>query len=310
MQGIICFPLGSVLAESDSTSTFRKTALSGWPASWVENGSGIIRQLRWLGNRNFSLASVDHLDFMPIPFKISKSATVKKIIRVRRNGAFHYALFFLEMSDGANEFDRLRRPGVEGTRKLFESIVGYEIDYSELVFATSVIELGKGTKAASAKDGLLVIPAGYGDYYFEITYGLLMSAIAAERQLLELASQASFNPGVFGIRARKANGLIDDWFTTPSSDSTRILNEFRLLRDSLSLDTRHKEVKNALSRHVRAWNLAAASFVATIGVTSPILGIFFDVTNKVPIAGFWVAMTVLAISSLVSLIVWGITRKV
>jgi hypothetical protein len=297
---ILAWPLqaGSLLAI-DKTE--------GWPESWKAEGAGLVRQVGRFGNSMFSKAEVfqGHIPSSGIQFMPGASLT--SVFQVSNGRAFNQIICLFDITGGEKLVDALRRPGRANIAIAVKSALGTDLDPAETTLATAVYFSESGEESVS--NGCLRLQAESNTFRSDITYSLIVSAIAAERLILEDATLANFKPGFFGFRAYKYSGLLQNWLTVPSTDSTKLLRQVDQLRESQGLDQRHSQVRLALEQQVKATNFAGAAFVASFGMMSSAIPSFQEVTSSQSLPLLSLIRFLLVIPVIVATATWALARR-
>jgi hypothetical protein len=279
----------------------------GWPKSWIDAGNGPTRQMRWLGNREYKKAKVSHVTFGTNPVSLSKHVEVSSLVILEKENTYSLLVVFVNHSGDFENLKQFTHPGIKSTQDVFQEKFSLQIDASEIVRATCVYEaIGPEIEP---EDGALMLRPIENEFFFNITYGLLVAALGAERQILESATQTTFNPGVLAHRARRALGLLENWLSVPSSDSTHLIEQAEQLRRSIRLDERKVQVQRSLSHQVRAVNFGVAAFAASSTIGASSLPAFITINEK-PTLDSLAGVTVVLLSSIaVGFITWIVTRR-
>jgi hypothetical protein len=279
----------------------------GWPASWVDAGYGPVRQLRWLGNREYRKTKVTHVLFGTSPVPLSQHVEVSSLVILQKENTYSLLVVFVNHSGSFANLKQFTHPGIKSTQDVFERHFSLRLDASEIVRATCFYEaIGPETQP---EDGALRVGQSENEFFFNITYGLLVAAIGAERQILEKATQTTFNPGLLANRARRALGLLENWLSVPSSDSTHLIEQAEQLRKSIRLDERKNQVQRSLSHQVRAVNFGVAAFAASSTIGASSLSAFIVIDEKPTLVSLAGVALVLLLALAVGLISWMVTRR-
>jgi len=279
----------------------------GWPDSWQVGGAGLVRRVGRLGNAAYAKAQVRTCSLPQGGALISPELSLLSAVQVSRKGAFNLVVCIFESKHDGPKYDALRRPGVAGTKLIAMNILGVSLDDSCTLFASAVsVNCSESDKCS---DGLLEIASIARPFRIDLTYSLLIAAIGAERLILEAATENSLKIRFPALAARRHLGLLNNWLSIPSSDSTDLLRQVGLLRASLSLDERRSQVKRALEHQVRAADFATAAFIASAGLCATLLPGIFDLVGKpqvdFPILVSWVA----GIALTAGMSTWWLSRQ-
>lgn len=275
----------------------------GWPIEWINEGSGFIRQFGQVGNRSFSTARVQTLNMSANPVEVSSGISVSTAIQVAKRGTLNH-LILIGRAASVKRIDELKRPGLGATRNKILHVFGVHLDSSNTLFSTCFTNVANVD--SHIEDGS-VSTFSRNDFGFSIISSLMASAIAAERQILEKATSALFKQDFFALRSRKHLSHLKNWLQTPTSDSSRVLNEFAELRNSLHLTERSQQVCEAHSQRIRAADFSLAAFLGTLGLffSDSVLSQTFDlIDTRVEI----VVISKITISAIVSAVTWKAMR--
>jgi hypothetical protein len=301
------FALAMPLLQSEKLNSKEFVIESGWPLSWSSSGSGLSRQVAFLGNKTYSSAKVKHLKIKNSGLKFSSGITFHQVIQISKRNVFNELVLVGEVSPSSiSKLDGLRRLGLIETQDQILKEFQVRLDFSNTVFATSAIALEK--PAEMPIDGQLQTSARR-EFAFDVLYSLAIGAIGAERIILENATISVFKMDPFALDARKQISRLTDWLSIPSSDSTNLLREIDELRDSLRLDARTAQVLRALGNKAKAVDFSLAALIGSLGVSATFITAFTDLTSR--ISGTWsvTLVTSLLFASVVAIITYLTVRR-
>jgi hypothetical protein len=258
---IIALPITSVKANFHTFS-------NGWPNSWAIHGFGPSKQVRWMGNSRYSKSKVKTFIIAENGIPLASGLTIRQLVQVVDSKNFNIVIAIIDLQTSLVNLQKLIKVGNAANAKLFEEKCGIYLDGSSIINATCIVN--NATQVSDAKDGTLQTLIGPADFYFEVAYGLGAAAVMAERLLLETATKATFKPGVLASQARKSLSLTENWLSLPASDSTHILQDLNLLRESLYLDQRMIQVRRSLKHQTSKVNqlIAYAISIPTLLATA------------------------------------------
>lgn len=279
----------------------------GWPASWTQHGFGPIKQVRWLGNGRYSKSEVRTYILPREGVNLALGIQTLNLVHVCDSDNFNFIIAFLDCDSSEVNLGNLLKVGSQANARLFSEKFGITLDGSAFVNGTCIIN--DGSELPSANNGSLHSTFKATDFFFDVSYGLGAAALTAERLLLEKATEASFRPGVLASKARRALTLTENWLSVPASDSTHILQELNLLRESLQLDQRMSQVRRSLKHQTTKVNqflgyaISIPSLIATGIATVNSLNLGFFETGM--------ALAGILTSFVVTVAVWQLiqTRK-
>ena len=266
-----------------------------------------MRQVGRFGNAMFSKAQVFQGQLPATGAQIIEGASVSAVFQVSNGKVFNQVVCILEISGGDKVVDALRRPGRADIASAVKSALGVVLEPAETSLATAVYFTDSSTEQVS--NGMLRLQKEANTFRSDITYSLIVSAVAAERLILEAATLANFNSGLFGHRAYRYSGLLQNWLTIPSTDSTKLLRHVEELRRSQGLDQRHNQVRLALEQQVKATNFAGAAFVATLGLTSSLIPTFLEAEKVQSLNVVAIFCLLIVAPSSVAISTWFLARK-
>ena len=277
----------------------------GWPESWSNQGFGPIKQVLWLGNKRYSRAKVRTLMLPTNPVILATGVQVTRVVLVSNSKNLRFAVVFVDYEVPFHKLAKFLKIGNQANQEIFQNKLGVTLDTSTFVNATCI--LNDNSSEPRAIDGLLYGQRGKSDFYFEVAYGLGVAAITAERINLEHATIATFKPGIFAARARKALALTENWLGIPTSDSTQILQEFELLRESLRLSQRMNQVRRSLTHQTNYVNklFGYAISLSTLSATVIATAVVLDLDL---IAASYFIIGVIG-SSVISATLWWLLRN-
>jgi hypothetical protein len=175
--------------------------------------------------------------------------------------------------------------GNQSAKGPFESKLGISFDSRSFVNATCVLD--DSSTETMAIDGTLIGPRLSTDFYFEVAYGLGVAGVTAERIQLEHATAATFKPGFFAMRARKSLAHIENWLSIPTSDSTRIFQDFASLRESLQLNQRMDQVRRSLAHQTHKINKLIGYFLSLLTLSASLAALATVVSKEFLIYVAW-----------------------
>lgn len=294
---LVAWPLTGVPALSSWSD--------GWPESWERSGSGLVRQVGYLGNRSFRKAKVKTNDFQGTPQTFTPFANLLRASVVQLKSGAAVAIVHFEADATDDRFLNLNRPGLAAVSSRALSMLGLTLDPSETVFATTVV--GVDEKSANTENGVLQTVMTGDVFPFEVTYSLVLAAIGVERVILEHATVATFKPGFLAINARRHLALLENWLTVPSSDSTRLIADVKDLRGSLSLDDRHNQVTAALRSYVNLANRLIGAFAGGLGLSIALLSQIFNI-SKIMMSVLDFTVLSVASATAISWVTWLVSK--
>lgn len=301
---VIAIPISS---SSQTTKNRLDLWKDDWPDSWQESGKGLSRQVSKLGNRIFSTAKVAHYECGDFGLSYSQGITLDHVVHVQKKNVFNQTVLIGEIHPGfEHHFQDLRRPGLASTKKRFHELFDLVLDTEDLVFSTAMISDAIHDK--KPKNGML-FTSGNNKFAFDITNSLVVSAISAERIILEKANKSIFEKDFLGLEARRHLSRLNNWISIPSSDSTSLLEDFMSLRESLLLHERTAQVTRVLDQRVKAIDLSVAAFVGSLGLSSAYFGNLLSEIRKPDLTWLSASGISVAISLLVSLLTFVIVRR-
>lgn len=278
-----------------------------WPLVWTTDGAGLVRQVGRFGNAMFSKAQVFQGQLPAKGVQIIAGASLSEVFQVSNGKAFNQVVCILEISGGEKVVDALRRPGRADIASAAKSALGVVLEPAETSLATAVYFTDSSTEQVS--NGMLRLPKEANTFRSDITYSLVVSAVAAERLILEAATLANFKSGLFGHRAYRYSGLLQNWLTIPSTDSSKLLRHVEELRKSQGLDQRHNQVRLALEQQVKATNFAGAAFVATLGLTSSLIPTFQSLNQTPRLGTVAISLLLCLVPTSVALLTWFLAKR-
>lgn len=277
------FVLALPLLQSEKLYSREFEIESGWPPAWYSFGTGLTRQVAFLGNKTYSSAKVNHLTLENSGLKLSSGITIHQVIQISKRNVFNELVLVGEVSPSSiSKLDDLRRLGLKATQDQILKEFQVRVDFSNTVFATAAIAFEKSPEVPT--DGLLQTYMRR-DFAFDVLYSLAIAAIGAERIILEIATKSVFQQDPFALDARKQISRLTDWHSIPSSDSTHLLREIHELRNSLSLDARTAQVLRTLGNKAKAVDFSLAALIGSLGVSATFVTAFTDITSR--ISGTW-----------------------
>jgi hypothetical protein len=281
--------------------------INGWPKSWTDEGIGLTRQVANLGNKKFSTAEVIQHKIEEPNISFSPGIEIEHAIQVRKNGVFDQLVLIGTIQEG-DEFKihSLRSPGKSTTRSKIMELFGVELDNSSTVFATTAF--ATEAKGYLTKDGLLVSQTS-NTFAFDVINSLVVSAISAERIILENANKAVFEKDFLTLNSRKHLARLNNWISIPSSDSTRLLEDIESLRTSLKLTERSEQIAKVLAQQARSADFAIAAFVGTLGFVSAFLSNFTGTTQQIFLTWYQTFLIATVMAGIGAMIAFSFARR-
>jgi hypothetical protein len=181
------------------------------------------------------------------------------------------ATFLFEGDFDELTIDGLRRIGTTATRKMLND-AGLDPQDKNFLFATCISGSDDGLTHAS--DAWLRYPDKNRSFFKQSVDVPLAEYITAERIILDQATDYLTEGPVRPKDSRTHLANLRSWQTTPSSESTRLLENVELLRNSLRLDERSQQAANALERHSQASDIRSASTVAVTALSATLFSLF------------------------------------
>ena len=144
----------------------------------------------------------------------------------------------------------IQRPGTSKSKMLLSKL-GLQPNIDENVYSTCV-SISQGNEQTSrfgfANDGNLTLSSNdKNDFVNLATYRMVCLLVSIERQLISSASRflMTTRPTLWGIV--KNRDLLIRWPSSPAIDSTAVSKNYASLRDSINLESRKREVVEALT---------------------------------------------------------------
>ena len=277
--------------------------LDGWPANWADEGKGLTRQLGNLGNYGFSTANVTQFKLNDNGVALFSGVTIFRAVQVSKRNTFNQLILIGEIQTGREKLiHELRSPGQERTKDKIKSVFGLEVDDTNTVFATAAFSDMK--TPIPSRNGLIYSDAS-NPFAFDICNSLIISAVGAERMILENATKSLFSHDFLALQSRQNLNRLNNWISIPSSDSTRILEDMNLLRGSLNLNERIEQVSKALTNRTKSVDYSLATFFGGLGFTNAAVK---TISGSDLVAPFSVLVP-LGVSLLASAFVYSIVRR-
>lgn len=269
---IVCHELTGSRGHSKSIKSTRFL-------DWVRKPDGesdlAYRQLGFFGDRLLARAEV----FVHTPVAFSATIDMVSLVEVTGPHGVHLLLAEYRLpTKTAARARELRRPGLAATQQHLKS-AGFTLDRSSNVRST-VMSFGLDlTEDHSATDGWTSLQQPLKEQGPEReVYRVMVLLVAIERQLLTAAERAlTSQRTAWGMHARRR--VLRTLPRVPSTDSEIIAAQFRLLRDSLTLDVRREQVLDALEVRVRRLEFGAASAAAGFAVALALFDLFVGVAG-------------------------------
>lgn len=275
----------------------------GWPEDWLDHGRGITRQLGNLGNYSFSRAKVSRFDIGVRGIPLVRGVQVFLAVQVKKNNAFNQLILIGEIEAGRhNLLHDLRSPGKQRTKVQIKSAFGLDVDDSNTVFATTVYS--DNNSVISTRNALMYSDAS-NQFAFDISNSLIVSAVGAERTIVDNSARSLFTKDFLALQSRQNLNRLNNWINIPSSDSTQILEDMKLLRDSLNLDARASQVTKALATRTKSVDYSIATFFGSLGFANAALANLFDHDLIPPLS----ILTSVGIALFSSAVVYSIVRR-
>jgi hypothetical protein len=275
----------------------------GWPETWADSGKGLTRQLSKLGNQSFSSAKITEFEIQDNGVELFTGVTIFKAIQVNKKNAFNQLILLGEISVGSEKLvHELRSPGQSKTKERIKQVFGLDTDESNTVYATTAFS---GSTAESSFKNGLIFSSSKNKFAFDITNSLMISAICAERIILESATNILFRKDFMALQSRRHLNRLNNWISVPSSDSTRILSDVEYLRASLHLSERTAQVTKALSNRTKSVDYSFAAFFGTLGFTNAAFREFSTPDAMEP----YLIATQIGLSFVASAFVFSIIRR-
>lgn len=286
-------------------------SLGAWPTSAGIKITGPERQVGKIGNSAFVNLNKTQLDLGDEPIKFLPGITMREAVLFSDSKRLNFLLGILNIdpSNAKVSLGYVRNVGDARLQKAFKAAFGVSPQSSEIVRATAVLRIPGVKRSASVEDGLLKVSTGSSDFSFRVQFGYMAAAVAAERMILDLCTDAALNSGFFAGRARKVVGLARHWLTISSSDSTSFLNQQALLRESLNLDGRHLQVQRVLEDKVGASNRVIAAFTIALGLSATAFPLFGKALDLITLPSWGILLTIGVVAVASSLATWALTRS-
>ncbi len=255
----------------------------GYPGDWQKDGNALLKQIGFLGNAKYRSARVFRHTNLSSLLPLSRGFAVKRALIWRQNTEYAVLVICVQAPQ-SGILDNLSRPGLKSTSDWIHETFALQLECDSLIRATCISDYGS---EVVGQDGQLAGVSSSNSFAFELQACQLAAVVATERILIHRATEATARPGFLFLRARKHHSLLSNWLTIPSSDSTRLIRETALLRDSLALDARRLAVLSSLESFNRASNLSVAttlgafSFISTLTLSMLQPGTLFDASSLV-----------------------------
>jgi hypothetical protein len=301
---IMSFPLRLNQKPSDS---FALGVSNGWPKPWLADGQGLTRQVAKLGNRTFSSAKVRHFQINGSGLQFSSAISIDIAVQVSKKNVFNQLVLIGSIAEGQeSSLQEFRSVGSPKTHDRIQELFCLEVDKSATVFATTVIA---NTAADLNSHNGLLVSTSTNTFAFDVINSLIVSAISAERIILEEATETIFQKDLFALKSRQQLSRLTGWISTPSSDSTRIIEDIEKLRFSLRLNERSEQVSKVLSNRTRAADLSLAAFLGTLGFTSALFGNYARNSESLSLTWYEALGLATCVSILISILTFLIVRR-
>ncbi len=291
IRAVIAYPLK---VENDLPEGYEE----GYPSEWVTNGGSLLKQIGFLGNAKYRSARIYSHKTPTSLDSPSGSFAVTRVLIWRRKPSYTVLVVSVN-SNQRSVIDQLSRPSLKFTSDWIHKTLELQVDSDSLVRATCISDFGS---EVLGHDGQLDGVSSSNFFAFELQACQLAAVVATERILINSATKATSRPGILFLNARKQHALLSNWLTIPSSDSTRLLRETAILRDSLSLDSRRFAVQNSLESFNKSSNLAVATTLGAFSLSSTVM--FSSLQPNALIEGSALVLLSLCISVLLGFVAW------
>lgn len=301
---VIAFPLQ---LNPKTHESFDLGSASDWPEPWLGPGQGLTRQVAKLGNRTFSSARVRHFQIDDSGLQFSPTISIDFAVQISKKNVFNQLVLIGSIAEGQeSSLHDFRSVGFPKTRDRIQQLFDLEVDKSATVFATTVF--ATQITDLNTQNGLLV-SASTNMFAFDVINSLVVSAISAERIILEEATETIFQRDLFALKSRRQLSRLNGWISLPSSDSTRIIEEIEKLRSTLRLNERSEQVSKVLSNRTRAVDLSLAAFLGTLGFSSALFSNYAGSYEWLKLTGYEALGLASGISIIISTLTFLIVRR-